>query len=126
MDTYERTYSQSLGQPLDNLRGPSTTNDYAIALALAGVSEEERGGPDTSLDSELAHALYEREASKLLRLPSRKVRRRSRALRKLLHYLKPTEVGSRGLQRYLHMHAFAHHQWGHPARGRLCQEVAFL
>lgn len=94
-DTYERTYSQSLQQALDDaLRQPAagTSDDYAIACALAGIPETR--GPDTSLDEQLAMQLHEREARKLERAPSRRAKRRSKALRSLLHHLKPTRVSS--------------------------------
>jgi hypothetical protein len=44
------------------------------------------------MDEELAFQLHEREASRLLRQPSSKARRRSKKLRSLLHHLKPTRV----------------------------------
>lgn len=97
MDTYERTYSTSLGlstEALDALRlSTSTSNDYAIACALAGVPES-RAVADTSMDAELALQLHEREASKLLREPSKRAHRRSKRLRSLLRHLKPTRVSA--------------------------------
>jgi hypothetical protein len=99
MDTYERTYSTSLGlspEALDSLRlSTSTSNDYAIACALAGVPES-RAVADTSMDAELALQLHEREASKLLRQPSKRAHRRSKRLRSLLRHLKPTRVSAPG------------------------------
>jgi hypothetical protein len=58
MDTYERTYSQLLQVQL--------ANDRAIAAALS-VDEEPRPLPkaDTSLDSQLALQLHEKEVEKL-------------------------------------------------------------
>lgn len=91
-ETYERTYSQSLEQALNRAATkPSTSDDYAIACALAGISET-KPPQDTSMDEELAMQLHEREATRLLKAPSKKARRRSRALRSMLHHLKPTRV----------------------------------
>lgn len=102
METYQRTYSHTLGQQFQGLdvsandafSTPSITiDDYAIACALAGIQEGEQGtAPDTSMDAELALQLHERESARLLRQPSSKARRRSRRLRSLLRHLKPTRV----------------------------------
>lgn len=104
-ELYERTYSRSLSQSLGalHLKTQSTTvNDFAIACALA--EDHRRSGstttgprPDTSHDRQLAVALYEREAGKLVKdTPSRRefsrAFRRSRTLRSLLRHLTPTNV----------------------------------
>lgn len=83
MDTYERTYSQTLpAQPGSSIFQPADAlDDYAIACALAGVPEAAPLPPDTSMDEELALAVHEREQRKLLRVPSSKARRRSKKLR---------------------------------------------
>jgi hypothetical protein len=89
MDTYERTYSQTLPRPgIFQPADTSTLDDYAIACALAGVPEcaaEPPTPPDTSMDEELALAVHEREQRKLLRVPSSKARRRSKQLRYVSH-----------------------------------------
>lgn len=112
MDTYERTYSTSLGlspEALDALRlSTSTSNDYAIACALAGVPEA-KAIADTSMDAELALQLHEREASKLLRQPSRRAHRRSKRLRSMLRHLKPTRVSA--FQQNLHPCRFHSADW---------------
>lgn len=85
MDTYERTYSQTLPAQSGSIFQPADTlDDYAIACALAGVpeaAEPASAPPDTSMDEDLALAVHEREQRKLLRVPSSKARRRSRQLR---------------------------------------------
>lgn len=86
MDTYERTYSQTLpAQPGSIFQQADTLDDYAIACALAGVPEAAEPAisapPDTSMDEELALAVHQREQRKLLRVPSSKARRRSKQLR---------------------------------------------
>lgn len=96
-ECYERTYSRSLSQTLDALKQASTTNDYAIACALSELSEAQLPRPDTSYDEQLALSLHAREADKLTRRApsSRRLRRRTKALRSLLKHVKPTQVGRR-------------------------------